>query len=43
MLELRKDYILERYVIIAEKRKIRPREFVKKEKIFKHSKISLNH
>ena len=33
MLELRKDYILERYVIIAEKRKIRPKEFVKKEEL----------
>lgn len=31
MLEIRKDYILDRYVIIAEKRKLRPREFIHKE------------
>jgi len=33
LLELRKDYILNRYVIIAEKRKVRPREFHREEKI----------
>ncbi len=33
LLELRKDYILERYVIIAEKRKIRPRDFHHEEKV----------
>lgn len=31
LLELRKDYVLDRYVIIAEKRILRPREFVHKE------------
>lgn len=38
MPELRKDYILPRWVIIAEKRKTRPREFKKEEQI-KESKI----
>lgn len=31
-MELRKDYILDRYVIIASERKVRPREFKKEEK-----------
>lgn len=38
MLELRKDYILDRWVIIAQERKIRPREFRKQEKL-KETKI----